>query len=131
MLASRYLAKLIGPLLLAIGAGMLLNGRIYGAMAEQYLSNYAMIYLSGLMALTVGIAVVLAHNIWTPNWRVIITLFGWLLVIGGAIRIVYPQFIERLGGGSILYLAAARPVGGVVVLALGFVLSNFGYRTRL
>jgi len=131
MLASRYLAKLIGPLLLAIGAGMLLNGGIYGAMAEQYLSNYAMIYLSGLMALTVGIAVVLAHNIWTPNWRVIITLFGWLLVIGGAIRIVYPQFLERLGGGSILYLAAARPVGGVVVLALGLVLSNFGYRTRL
>jgi hypothetical protein len=131
MLASRYLAKLIGPLLLAIGAGMLLNGGIYGAMAEQYLSNYAMVYLSGLMALTVGIAVVLAHNIWTPNWRVIITLFGWLLVIGGAIRIVYPQFLERLGGGSILYLAAARPVGGVVVLALGLVVSNFGYRTRL
>ena len=82
MLASRYLAKLIGPLFIAIGAGMLLNWQVYKAMAEQYLASYALIYLSGLFELTVGIALVLAHNVWTPNWRILITLFGWLTVIG-------------------------------------------------
>ena len=71
MIASRYLAKLIGPLFLVIGAGMLFNRQIYATMVEQYLSNYALIYLSGLFGLTVGIMVVLAHNVWTPNWRVI------------------------------------------------------------
>ena len=96
MIASRYLAKLIGPLFLVIGAGMLFNRQIYDAMVEQYLSNYALIYLSGLFGLTVGIMVVLAHNVWTPNWRVIITLFGWLLVVGGTVRVVYPQLVRRV-----------------------------------
>jgi hypothetical protein len=130
MLASRYLAKLIGPLFVAIGAGLLFNGQIYTAMADQYLSNYALIYVSGLMSLTVGTAVVLAHNVWRPNWRVIITLFGWLLVIGGAVRIVFPQFIQRVGG-TIYHLASAPKFGGSFVIVLGLVLCNFGYRGKI
>ena len=131
MLASRYLAKLIGPLFLAIGAGMLFNGRIYDAMGEQYLSNYALIYLSGLFALTIGLMVVLAHNVWTANWRVIITLFGWVLVVCGTIRIVFPQLVQKYGGGSILHLAALPVIGGALVLVLGLVLSYFGYRGKI
>jgi hypothetical protein len=130
MLASRYLAKLIGPLLLVIGAGLLFNGQIYAAMVEQYRTNYALIYLSGLMSMTVGTAVVLAHNVWRSNWRVIITLFGWLLVIGGAVRVVFPQFIQRVGG-TIYHLAAAPKLGGSFVIVLGLLLCNFGYRGRI
>ncbi len=127
MLASRYLAKLIGPLLLAIGAGLLFNGHLYATMAEQYLTNYALIYLSGVFGMTIGIMVVLAHNVWTPNWRVFITMFGWLLAIGGALRIVFPQLVRRIGGGSILHLAAVPVVGGAAVLVLGGVLCYAGY----
>ncbi len=130
MLASRYLAKLIGPLFLAIGAGMLFNRQNYHAMVEQYLANYAIIYLSGLFGLTVGLMVVLAHNVWTANWRVIITLFGWLLVIGGAVRVVYPQFIQRVGG-TMSHLAAIPFIGGGLMIVLGLVLSYFGYRGRI
>ncbi len=124
---SRYLAKLIGPVFLAMGAGMLLNGAVFRPMAEQFLSNYAFIYLSGLLALPIGIAIVLAHNVWTPDWRVLITLFGWLAMIGGVFRIVYPQLVQRVGG-AIFHLAAAPAVGGAVVIVLGCVLSYFGYR---
>ena len=131
MLASRYLAKLIGPMFLAIGAGILFNGQIYATMAEQYLSNYALIYLSGLFGLAAGIMVVLAHNVWTANWRVIITLFGWLLIICGTVRIVFPQLMQKFGGGTILYLAAVPVIGGALVTALGLVLCNFGYRGKI
>ena len=131
MLASRYLAKLIGPLFLAIGAGMLFNRQIYATMVEQYLSNYALIYLSGLFALTIGLMVVLAHNVWTANWRVIITLFGWVLIVCGTIRIVFPQLVQKYGGGSILHLAALPVIGGALVLVLGLVLSYFGYRGKI
>ena len=41
---------------LAIGIGMLLNAPLYRAMGEQFLGSYALIYLSGLLALTAGIA---------------------------------------------------------------------------
>ena len=130
MLASRYLAKLIGPLFLAIGGGMLFNEHVYHAMVEQYLANYALIYISGLFGMTVGTAIVLAHNVWTPNWRIIITLLGWLMVIGGAARIVVPQFIQRVGG-TMSHLAALPIAGGAIMIVLGLVLCNFGYRGRI
>ncbi len=130
MLASRYLAKLIGPLYLAIGAGMLFNAQVYSAMAEQYLASSALVYLSGLMSLTIGIAIVLAHNLWTPNWRLIFMLFGWLLVVGGTVRIVFPQVIQRFGGGM-FRLARLPLVGCALMVVLGLVLCNFGYRSRI
>ncbi|MGH6991326.1 MAG: hypothetical protein ACREE3_15620 [Stellaceae bacterium] len=127
MQRSIYLAKLIGPVFAAIGIGMLLNGQIYRGMGEQFLSSTALIYLSGLLALPVGIAIVLAHNIWAPDWRVLITLLGWLSMIGGVFRIVYPQLVQSLGG-AIFHLAAVPAAGGTLLLVLGLALSFFGYR---
>jgi len=126
MQRSIYLAKLIGPVAAAIGIGMLVNMPVYRAMGMQFLHSHALIYLSGLITMTVGIALVLAHNVWKPDWRVIITILGWLATIGGAVRIVAPQQVETLG----LRLMGDGNVGmiaGFVVLVLGVVLSYFGY----
>ena len=68
--ASYYLAKLIGPVFMAVGASMLLNAPMYGTLGQQFLASYAFIYLSGLIALPLGIAILLAHNVWAPDWRV-------------------------------------------------------------
>lgn len=123
---SRYLARLIGPVFLAIGVGMLINAPIYRLLGEQFLQSAALIYLSGLLALPVGIAVLLAHNVWAPDWRAIITVFGWLAVIGGTARIVLPQFVQQIGG-AIFHLSMLPFIGGIVVLVLGATLSYFGY----
>jgi hypothetical protein len=129
MATSRYLAKLIGPLFLAIGVGMLLNVELYRAMGEQFLSSYALIYLSGLLALPVGIAIVLAHNVWVGDWRVFITILGWLAIIGGIVRIVFPQFVQHVGG-ALMHTAAMPVIAGIVMLVLGGVLAYFGYRSN-
>jgi hypothetical protein len=128
MASSRYLAKLIGPVFLAIGIGMLLNAPLYRAMGEQFLGSYALIYLSGLLALPVGIAIVLAHNVWTADWRVIVTIFGWLAIIGGVVRIVFPQFVVSIG--TAMFSSSALPfVAGIAMVVLGGLLAYFGYRS--
>jgi hypothetical protein len=128
MATSRYLAKLIGPVFLAIGIGMLVNAPAYRVMGDQFLQSTALIYLSGLLALPVGIAIVLAHNVWEASWRVLITILGWLALIGGAARIIVPQFVQHVGG-AIFHLAAMPFIGGVALLVLGTVLAWFGFRT--
>jgi hypothetical protein len=45
-------------------------------------------YLSGLLSLLAGLAIVNLHNTWRADWRVIITVLGWLMTIGG---IKYPS----------------------------------------
>jgi hypothetical protein len=127
MQRSIYLAKLIGPVTVAMGVGMLLNAPIFRILAEQFLSSYALIFLAGLLTLTAGVALVLAHNVWVADWRVIITILGWLGVIGGIGRIIAPDLVVRVGSAVISQGSWLLIFAGLVVLALGCVLSYFGY----
>ena len=126
MQRSIYLARLIGPVLAAAGLGMLLNTDVFRTVAAQFLASYALIYLAGVLTLTAGIALVLAHNVWVGDWRVIITLFGWLGVIGGVFRTVWPQEVAAVGG-AVMSHGEALMFAGFAVAVLGVVLSYYGY----
>ncbi|WP_331375195.1 hypothetical protein [Sinorhizobium chiapasense] len=71
-----------------------------------------MFYLSGLLSLLAGLAIVNLHNRWQMDWRVIITVLGWLMTIGGIIRIVLPQVAIAVGstiyGGRASTIVAAE-----------------------
>jgi hypothetical protein len=126
MAHSIFLARLIGPILIAIGAGMLANPRGYHAVVDEFVRGEALIFLSGLLSITAGLAVVLTHNVWAADWRILITVLGWLAFIGGAVRIIVPQFTQRTAR-AIYAQSYTLPVGGIVTIALGAVLSFFGY----
>ena len=126
MQTSRFLARLLGPTLLVIGLGMLANREGYRAMAREFLQSRALIYLAGLLALVPGLAIVLVHNVWAFDWRLIITIFGWLAVIGGVLRLLAPQRVTAIGE-TLLASQTYMLIAGVVVLALGGLLAFFGY----
>jgi hypothetical protein len=123
---SHFLAKLIGPVCIAAGLGMLFNGAIYRAMFERALHDYMLIYLSGVIALTIGLAIVILHNEWKWRWPLLITVFGWLALIGGVVRIIAPQAVETLGL-TVLSHPDFFIIDGVIAVLLGVLLSYFGY----
>lgn len=123
---SRLLARLIGPLFLAIGVGLFLNSVVYQTMAQEFLRSVPLIYLSGLLTLLAGLAIVNFHNLWVGDWRVVITVFGWLAVVGGAVRLILPQAVQAVGG-TMLASNTAQMIGGAVVFALGAWLTYAGY----
>jgi len=81
-----------------------------------------------LMALVPGLAIVNVHRSWR-GWPVIITIIGWLMVIGGVIRLVLPATTATLA--SDLY---SKPfvllIVALVVLVVGAYLCFEGYRAR-
>src|ERR1044071_2271334 len=95
---SILIARLIGPVFATIGVGMLTNTDTYRQIAQQYLSNPAIIYFSGIMALVAGLATLNAHSAWTRDWRSCITFAGWLMTVVGVWRIIAPQFIPFVAG---------------------------------
>src|SRR5258706_15056829 len=95
MSTSVFIARLIGPVMLVIGLAVLTNQRAFHDMAEEFLASRALLFLSGLLIMPVGLAIVLAHNIWAADGRVMITLFGWLNVIGGAARLFAPAYVMQ------------------------------------
>ena len=126
MQVSVFLARLLGPLLLLPGIGLLVNPRAFRAMATEVAGSVTLVYLFGLLDFAAGLAIVLVHNVWTVNWRVLITLIGWLLLIRGAARILITDtligYAKALIRNKRLY-----PVSGGVLVILGLVLCYFGY----
>jgi hypothetical protein len=123
---SLFLARLLGPLFVAIAIGVLVNGAVFRAIAEEGLRSHALIYLTGLFAMTAGVAILLNHNVWVGDWRVLITIFGWLAAIGGAQRIIWPQWTEA----AISWFLAnptSLVVAGIIWLVIGAVLCFYGY----
>ncbi len=45
----------------------------------------------GFLSLFLGLTSILLHNVWEPNWHVLITIFGWLALIKGIIVISWPE----------------------------------------
>ena len=118
MTPSAYIARILGPVLVIIGLGLLLEGETFRAMAGEFLRSAALIYFSGLITLAVGLAILNVHHLWTRDWRSIITVFGWLALIGGIFRILAPNFVQEIGES---FIAHRRwPImGAIVTLALG------------
>ncbi|MPZ40935.1 MAG: hypothetical protein GEU95_23385 [Rhizobiales bacterium] len=126
MANSIFLARLIGPVLIAGAVGMLVNNQVYRMLVDEFLRSRALIYISGILAMTAGLAIVLTHNVWVANWPVLITIFGWLGLIGGAVRMIAPQGTEKIGR-RILRYKMGLTIGGAAWLAFGAILCFFGY----
>jgi len=95
-------------------------------MAEEFLHSHALLFLSGLLAMLGGVAMLLVHNIWTADRRVIITVLTWLTAIGGALRILWPQLTVAAGDWIITYPAGVI-IAAAIWLAAGAALTFYGY----
>lgn len=126
MNTSIFLAKLIGPFFLIVGASLLINQAQFRAMVDEFMRSPALVFLTGLMILPIGLAIVLSHNVWTADWRVLITILGWLSIVSGTLRLAAPT--RALDMGRKLY---AKPnvlyVSAAIWLVVGAVLTFFGY----
>ena len=122
---SRYIAGLAGPLLGLLGLSMLLNRDLARLLAEQLARDPALIIVSGGILLVAGIAIVRAHPVWT-GWPVVVTLLGWLAVVGGALRILLPVHIAAWAP-SIVANSGVVTVTGIAMLLLGLFLTAMAY----
>jgi len=90
MTNSKNIAGLLGPALIAISLSELLNFHILAANASP-----SIIYLDGALLLVAGLSIIRAHNRWTAGWPVVVTLVGWLALLGGLVRMFAPAFAQR------------------------------------
>jgi hypothetical protein len=123
---AHTIARLLGPVLSVVGIGMLANGAVYRVMVRQFLAAYPFIYVSGILALLAGLAILNVHHRWTRDWRSLVTALGWLMAGVGTFRILAPQLVTYVGhsiGPDTGFFAGA----GIILLALGGFITFKGY----
>ena len=86
---SRFLAALIGPTLAVTCASLIVNPAVVADLVATVAASPTFVFMAGIATLPIGLAIVLAHNVW-KGWPIFITLFGWLAVVGGLARILLP-----------------------------------------
>ncbi|MCL5128267.1 MULTISPECIES: hypothetical protein [unclassified Algibacter] len=47
--------------------------------------------VSSFLAIIIGLLNILFHNIWEPNWKLIITLIGWSSLFIGLALFIFPK----------------------------------------
>lgn len=127
MHTSIFLARLLGPLFLLPGIGILMNPRVFRAMATEVVRSVTLIYLFGLVDFAAGLAIVLTHNVWAASWPVLITLIGWGMLIRGAVRVTAPGTIMNYGA-KLVGNKQAFQATAIAAVVLGLVLCYFGFR---
>jgi hypothetical protein len=130
MNTSRSLARLIGPIMLVIGIGMafglMMEGAGYSSVLKEFIANRALIFLTGVLALLAGVAIINVHNVWEPDWRVIITVLGWLLVLRGIMLLVFPLTVQVFGD-RVATSQGGVTAGAALTFVLGAILCIMGY----
>ena len=126
MTTPKMIAGLIGPTLIAIAAGMLLNLGSFPALAEQISRDPGLIFVSGILLFVAGLAILRAHNIWAGGWPVLVTVLGWLAILGGLLRMLFPTRLAAIAA-TVGENTGGIIAGAVVLLVLGAFLSFKGY----
>jgi hypothetical protein len=127
MTTSQTISGLIGPTFIAIAVSMLLNLGSLPALIEQAYRDPAVVLLSGIIIFVAGLAIVRTHNLWKAGWPVLVTVLGWLFMVQGLARMLFPTQLAAIAAG--IAQNAGFIVGeAVVILALGCFLSFKAYR---
>ena len=110
---SRFIAGMIGPVLAAIGCSLLLNRDLSTEIAAEIGHSKGLILFSGVSLLIAGIAIIQCHATWR-GWPAVITALGWLSVISGLARILFPTQLASMATTLIAppttYIAAALSI---------------------
>lgn len=126
MSTSLFIAKLLGPVYALVGIALFLRGQMFRAILTEFIASSVLIYLAGVIGLLVGMTLILTHNIWVLDWRVVITLIGWMTLIRALITIFEPRYI-LVAGSRILERSKLLIVAAALNLAIGLTLTYFGY----
>ena len=127
---SKFLSKVIGIYLIIMSLAMLINLPQFINSVNTLIHDAPLMFVTGCFTSILGILMVVSHNSWQWNWRVVITIFAWLILLKGVSIILFPQFIDRT---AILFMQDTNVVYGTAGFdfVLGLLLCYFGYSHRI
>lgn len=91
------IAKLIGPIYLAVGLGIFFSKEYYLKVYKDLENETLAVFMGGIASLVIGILILINHNIWDSFLASMVTLIGWLALLKGIMLLIFPRTVNRLG----------------------------------
>lgn len=119
------LAEIWGPVMIAVGLGFFFSRPYYMQVYRDLEKDAFAVVFFGMFALASGIGHVLVHNAWDTFPQIVVSLFGWSLLVKGFVCTTFPGLADR--GGDWALNSKMLPTVGSFVLLLGLYLTWVGY----
>ncbi|MEW6641986.1 MAG: hypothetical protein AB1586_15885 [Pseudomonadota bacterium] len=132
---TRAFARVLGPFLAVIAGLVAVRASEMDVLLVAFFANAALAWVTGAIILFIGIFIIANHQIWSSAAAVVISLFGWVLVLRGLALLVVPHLIAEVGAAAVVATPWVR-LGAGVMAAVGLWLSYVGWiagsrRTRI
>jgi len=90
-----FLSRLLGLYCIFVALAMIIHRQATVETITALANNPPAMLISGAMALAVGLAMVLAHNIWSGGAvTVVVTIVGWLSLAKGLLLLLLPPEMQ-------------------------------------
>lgn len=128
MLISIFLAKLMGIILMIASFGILVNQKYYYESWSNLSKEPILLTFVGMIRMMLGLLIILIHNVWTLDWKIIITLLGWITFIRGVLLILRPESVQKINA-KILEEQNLKYLNGMLTIffVIGAFLTYKGY----
>ena len=111
-----FLARLIGLFTILLVGALLLRG---SAIIETAVANGPIMFTYAIISLSIGLAIVLGHNVWSGGaLPVIVTVVGWLILAKDLLLLyLTPEALHRVfdgmqyGSHMLLYVTPSLVIG--------------------
>lgn len=114
---SLFLARFLGLYMLIIFGIWVSRKKQFEAGLRSVVESNVGFTLTAIIQIILGLLIVLSHPIWSYSWQGLITLFGFLAIFQGIMRLAFPDeikpyMVNALGKGSWMMLAFLAIIGG-------------------
>jgi len=107
---------------IAAGIGALSGKIVLSQIMDEFERSVALSFITGFITLVMGVLLVGNHNLWVKDWRVVVTIVGWAMIIKGFLFIAWPQFLSLFKS----WYKNSR-VLGTLILIIGLALGYLGF----
>lgn len=101
MNTSIYIARVFGFFLMIFSLSMFYNFEKFITGITELTQNVSLQLIFGMFLLTIGLLLVVSHNIWKASWVVVVTILSWMVLIKAIIFLFFPEYIQSI---SIYYI---------------------------
>lgn len=126
-----FLSRLFGLYCILVIPSMVLRRQATVDWMTALLNNASLMWVLSVITLTIGLAMVLAHNVWSGGaLPVVVTLVGWAALIKGLLFLFLPSGVESEFILSVLRNPLLFYVWMTPSLVIGIYLTYGGFSTK-
>lgn len=124
---TRICARLVGPLMLIIGAIVIVRGGDLALIIPAILQDSPLAFVTGVFTLIAGMTLFTFHHHWTNVTAIIITLLAIFTIIRGITLMFAPSMLAGIVHAALTGPGPAVIIGGAIALILGAWLTFAGW----